>query len=89
MYDVGDVGRLLGGRGHRDLLLVVDGRPDRAADEAVRAVLAQHPDAVLVDAGPAGTTPAARRSVHAFGGGRATAEAVADLLLGEGEPAGH
>jgi beta-N-acetylhexosaminidase len=89
MHDVGDIGRLLGGRGHRDLLVVVDGRPDPATDEAVRAVLAQQPDAVLVHAGPAGTAPAARRSVHTFGGGRATAEAVADLLLGEGEPAGH
>jgi beta-N-acetylhexosaminidase len=87
MYDVGDLGRLLGGRGDRDLLLVVDGRPDRATDEAVRAVLAQDPDAVLVHAGPAGTAPPAQRSVQTFGGGRAVADAVADLLLGDGDTA--
>jgi beta-N-acetylhexosaminidase len=86
-YDVGAIGRLLGGRGNRDLLLVVDGRPDRATDDAVRTVLAHDPDAVLVHAGPAGTAPPAERSVLTFGGGRAVAEAVADLLLGERDTA--
>ena len=64
-----------------DVLLVVEGRDPRP--ELVEAVLAQAPTAVVVRTGLPQAHEPARRSVHTFGTGRATAEATVDLLLGE------
>ena len=77
--DVDEVAAVLAGLRDRAVLVVVEGRPDPAL---VARVLAAEPKAVVVYAGPARTDDAGERTVHAFGGGRATAEAVARLVLG-------
>ncbi|MGZ4469079.1 MAG: glycoside hydrolase family 3 protein [Nocardioidaceae bacterium] len=77
--DGDEAAAVLAGPRDRDVLVVVEGRPDPAL---VARVLAAEPKAVVVYAGLARPEDAGERTVHAFGGGRATAEAVARLVLG-------
>ncbi len=67
----------------RRVLVVVDGRLDEDAAAAVRAVLAQRPDSVVVYGGPTGAADPGEHTVHTHGGGRATARAAVDLILEE------
>ncbi len=85
LLDVGspdEAGRCVDQAPGRSVVLLVEGRPDPRTRAAVEAVLARRPDAVVVYGGVAGAADPGDRAIHTFGGGRATAEAVADLMLG-------
>ncbi|HSE69589.1 MAG TPA: glycoside hydrolase family 3 N-terminal domain-containing protein [Nocardioidaceae bacterium] len=69
------------GAGDRAVLLLAEGRPDATTRACLEQALAVRPDAVVVHGGPAGTSDHGERRVHTYGGGRATAEAVAGLVL--------
>lgn len=78
-----DVGAVLDQADGGSLVIVVDGRLDAEVAGLVRALLAGRPDAVVVYGGLAGTDDPGERTVHSFGGGRATAEAVAAAIVEE------
>jgi beta-N-acetylhexosaminidase len=63
------------------IAVVREPRADTAEGDALAALLAARPDAVVVHTGLAAAAPDAERIVYAHGAGRANAEAVADLIL--------
>lgn len=63
------------------LVVVVDGRLDADLERAVGTLVARRGDAIVVYGALAGPDDPGRNTIHTFGGGRATAEAVADLML--------
>jgi beta-N-acetylhexosaminidase len=65
-----------------DLLVVVERRVTPPVRACLDALLDRRPDAVLVYGGLPDPTDPGRRTVHTYGGGRASAEAVAALLTG-------
>lgn len=69
----------------RPVVAVLGPRRDADADGTLSAVLAARPDAVVVYTGLPTSDDRGARTVHCFGGGRAAAEAVCDLLLGRRE----
>lgn len=65
-------------------LIVTDGLSGTAVVDAVRA---EHPSAVVVHMGPAGAAPdVVAPLIRTWGGGAASARAVAELLLGPAKP---
>jgi beta-N-acetylhexosaminidase len=67
----------------RPLLVLVEGRLDDRGSRLLRALLVARPDAVIVyGALPQHDDPGAN-TVHTFGGGAASAQAVVELILGE------
>jgi beta-N-acetylhexosaminidase len=70
-------------RGDADVLVVVEGVREPAADALVRDVLAARPDAVVVYGGLSRPDDPGSRTVHTHGAGAGTARATVDLLLGE------
>lgn len=70
--------------GHSPVVVVVGQRRDADTSAALHAVLAAAGDAVVVYTGLATDDDPGERTVHSFGGGRAMAEAVADLICGAG-----
>ena len=76
-----DVADLAGKSGGRPVLVVMGHRRDAAGDEALAETLSVRPDAVVVYTGLATTHDPGSRVIHCFGGGRAAAGAVADLLM--------
>jgi beta-N-acetylhexosaminidase len=65
-------------------VVVLIRHPERAVPQAVLdAVRTVRPDAVVVATGPGGRGELGDRVVRTFGGGRAVAEGVADLIVGE------
>lgn len=76
-----DVAGLAEKWGRRPVLVVMGHRRDAGGDEALAATLSARPDAVVVYTGLATTDDPGSRVIHCFGGGRASAGAVADLLM--------
>jgi len=70
--------------GQSPVVVVVGQRRDADTSAALHAVLAADSDAVVVYTGLATHDDPGERTVHSFGGGRAMAEAVADLICGVG-----
>jgi len=74
---------LADGAGRPVVLLVDDPHLDPAQAGLLRRLVAERPDAVVVDSGwPRSSTASGPNVVHSFGAGRANAQAVAELLLG-------
>ncbi|MBA2773804.1 MAG: glycoside hydrolase family 3 protein [Nocardioidaceae bacterium] len=70
--------------GQSPVVVLVGQRRDADTSAALHAVLAAHGNAVVVYTGIATDDDPGERTVHSFGGGRAIAEAVADLICGVG-----
>ena len=72
------VGKAVG----RPLLVLVGEHPDEPTLRCRNALLAARPDAIVVYTGVARPDDSGDRTVHTYGGGRATAQALAELLAG-------